>query len=155
MVCSICLEICTHPITISCHHTFCYRCISHWIDQASTCPVCRTPIQKQMNIDIRLTRSMTEHRREKKFINTLTQKLYRWQGLLISQNTNKVFKKKIDLLHEFFQLIYNNVWFLRQDRFWFFRHVLNEKITELEQEGYKEVTIWKYKLREPLSHDVV
>tara|TARA_Y100001970_G_scaffold273773_1_gene372459 strand:+ start:2784 stop:3110 length:327 start_codon:yes stop_codon:yes gene_type:complete len=108
-----------------------------------------------MNIDIRLTRSMTEHRREKKFINTLTQKLYRWQGLLISQNTNKVFKKKIDLLHEFFQLIYNNVWFLRQDRFWFFRHVLNEKITELEQEGYKEVTIWKYKLREPLSHDVV
>jgi len=158
MSCSICLETYTHPITISCQHTFCYHCIVRWIDQASSakpsCPVCRTHIRKQLDITSRLTRSMTEHQRKKKFINTLTQKLYQWQGLSNSQNTKKVFKKKLDLLHEFFQLIYKNIWLINRNQFCFFRHVLKEKIAELEKEGYKEVKIWKYKLRTSLSLDL-
>ena len=108
-----------------------------------------------MNIDIRLTRSMTAYRRGKKFITTITEKLYRWEALTSRQDTQKTHRKRLTLLHEFFSLIQQNSWLITQTPFLLFRRVLKQKIDELEQEGYKEASIWKYKLREPLSHDVV
>ena len=159
MSCSICLETSVHPITISCHHTFCYRCIFHWIDQASstkpTCPVCRTPIQEQANMINRLTRSMTEYRREKVFIAALLEKLYRWRALDVRRDIKRTYRKKLDLLHEFFQLIYKNTWLMGRKHFFFFQQVLKEKINTLEREGYKEAPVWKYKLREHLVKIVV
>ena len=153
MSCSICLDASVHPITIPCDHTFCYRCIFHWINQTPhhqtpTCPVCRSAIQDYTNVSGRLTRSMTAYRRGKKFITTLTEKLYRWEALTTHQDTQKTHRKRLTLLHEFFNLIQQNSWLITQTHFLFFRRVLKQKIDDLEHEGYKEATIWKYKLRQ-------
>ncbi|XP_026216844.1 E3 ubiquitin-protein ligase TRIM39-like [Anabas testudineus] len=42
-LCSICLDVFTHPVTIPCGHNFCKQCITkHWdIKVQSQCPICK------------------------------------------------------------------------------------------------------------------
>ncbi|KAM5327782.1 ret finger protein-like 4B [Glossophaga mutica] len=44
-ICSICLELFTCPISLSCMHMFCYDCMQRWLQQMKDltliCPVCR------------------------------------------------------------------------------------------------------------------
>jgi len=98
---------------------------------------------------------MTEYRREKVFIAALLEKLYRWRALDVRRDIKRTYRKKLDLLHEFFQLIYKNTWLMGRKHFFFFQQVLKEKINTLEREGYKEAPVWKYKLREHLVKIVV
>ncbi|XP_069610710.1 E3 ubiquitin/ISG15 ligase TRIM25-like [Ranitomeya imitator] len=45
LLCPICLEIFTSPVTLLCGHNFCWNCISHALDRRAsslyTCPQCR------------------------------------------------------------------------------------------------------------------
>lgn len=43
--CSICCDRITNPILTRCHHLFCTRCLMQWLQQNSTCPMCRAPVQ--------------------------------------------------------------------------------------------------------------
>ncbi|XP_063819282.1 E3 ubiquitin-protein ligase TRIM39-like [Pseudophryne corroboree] len=51
LICSICLDVCTDPIVLSCGHNFCWACIPNVLDTQegsgiSTCPDCRADIQE-------------------------------------------------------------------------------------------------------------
>ncbi|CAF3735542.1 unnamed protein product, partial [Adineta steineri] len=40
--CIICHQPFHEPVTsVKCHHTFCKECITNWMRQESSCPVCR------------------------------------------------------------------------------------------------------------------
>ncbi|ESO82135.1 hypothetical protein LOTGIDRAFT_135199, partial [Lottia gigantea] len=48
--CSICLEIFQNPRLISCHHSFCFKCLDDFIRNTSkndkfNCPVCRKEVK--------------------------------------------------------------------------------------------------------------
>uniref|UniRef100_A0A8C6SP36 Uncharacterized protein n=1 Tax=Neogobius melanostomus TaxID=47308 RepID=A0A8C6SP36_9GOBI len=49
LTCSVCLDILTEPVSLSCHHSFCKRCLTeHWARQPSRpCPVCRKTSSKE------------------------------------------------------------------------------------------------------------
>uniref|UniRef100_A0A8C6WIK4 RING-type domain-containing protein n=1 Tax=Neogobius melanostomus TaxID=47308 RepID=A0A8C6WIK4_9GOBI len=49
LTCSVCLDILTEPVSLSCHHSFCKRCLTeHWAQQPSRpCPVCRRTSSKE------------------------------------------------------------------------------------------------------------
>uniref|UniRef100_A0A8C6SNZ5 RING-type domain-containing protein n=1 Tax=Neogobius melanostomus TaxID=47308 RepID=A0A8C6SNZ5_9GOBI len=49
LTCSVCLDILTEPVSLSCHHSFCKRCLTeHWARQPSRpCPVCRRRSSKE------------------------------------------------------------------------------------------------------------
>ncbi len=50
--CSICLENITKgKKKIECNHEFHLKCIDEWLIKSNTCPLCRTPIKKQV-IDV-------------------------------------------------------------------------------------------------------
>ena len=42
--CGICLETIDDPIGFQCNHSFHNKCISHWLLQNNTCPLCRHEI---------------------------------------------------------------------------------------------------------------
>mmetsp|Transcript_11793 Transcript_11793/g.19174 ORF Transcript_11793/g.19174 Transcript_11793/m.19174 type:complete len:527 (+) Transcript_11793:42-1622(+) len=45
LLCCICHQVFTRPMnTISCGHTFCFECISHWLLKRKTCPEDRSPL---------------------------------------------------------------------------------------------------------------
>ena len=51
--CSICSEpmATSAPRTLSCGHSFHLRCVSTWLDQAGTCPICRHEEQSNEGVD--------------------------------------------------------------------------------------------------------
>uniref|UniRef100_A0A8C6SSA1 Uncharacterized protein n=1 Tax=Neogobius melanostomus TaxID=47308 RepID=A0A8C6SSA1_9GOBI len=51
LTCSVCLDILTEPVSLSCHHSFCKRCLTeHWARQPSRpCPVCRKTQKLQLS----------------------------------------------------------------------------------------------------------
>lgn len=45
--CSICQEILTDPVTLTCGHSYCMKCLSRVLESSSkTCPECRGPITR-------------------------------------------------------------------------------------------------------------
>uniref|UniRef100_A0A8C6SLH9 RING-type domain-containing protein n=1 Tax=Neogobius melanostomus TaxID=47308 RepID=A0A8C6SLH9_9GOBI len=47
LTCSVCLDILTEPVSLSCHHSFCKRCLTeHWA-RHRPCPVCRRTSSKE------------------------------------------------------------------------------------------------------------
>ncbi len=47
--CSICLENITKNLKkLECNHQFHLNCIDQWVKKSNTCPLCRTPIEKQV-----------------------------------------------------------------------------------------------------------
>ncbi|XP_015922993.1 LON peptidase N-terminal domain and RING finger protein 1-like [Parasteatoda tepidariorum] len=40
--CSLCLQTFLEPITTSCGHTFCRRCLLRWFDHKPSCPLCKS-----------------------------------------------------------------------------------------------------------------
>ncbi|XP_037374899.2 uncharacterized protein LOC119251743 [Talpa occidentalis] len=57
VICSICLELMTEPVSMDCGHSFCRQCIENWIEQTpgtslqstspSPCPLCRAPCHRE------------------------------------------------------------------------------------------------------------
>ena len=39
--CTICIEPFQTPVSLSCQHTFCRKCIEPWLNQHQSCPTCR------------------------------------------------------------------------------------------------------------------
>ena len=53
LYCSICQNIFSEPTRITCGHTFCLDCITHWAKKHSDCPICRSFFsQKSMQRDL-------------------------------------------------------------------------------------------------------
>uniref|UniRef100_A0A8C6SSI8 RING-type domain-containing protein n=1 Tax=Neogobius melanostomus TaxID=47308 RepID=A0A8C6SSI8_9GOBI len=57
LTCSVCLDILTEPVSLSCHHSFCKRCLTeHWARQPGRpCPVCRKTSSKE-DLDVNFER---------------------------------------------------------------------------------------------------
>ncbi|XP_053200116.1 E3 ubiquitin-protein ligase TRIM21-like [Scomber japonicus] len=53
-LCSICLDVFTHPVTIPCGHNFCKNCITeHWnINSQSQCPVCKELFERKPELRV-------------------------------------------------------------------------------------------------------
>lgn len=45
--CNICFDTAYEPVLLSCDHLFCIECITKWMEQKQTCPICR----KQFGVD--------------------------------------------------------------------------------------------------------
>ena len=44
--CPVCMETLDHPVRLECKHVFCEECISQWLETESTCPICRSAVEK-------------------------------------------------------------------------------------------------------------
>ncbi|XP_035809959.1 E3 ubiquitin/ISG15 ligase TRIM25-like [Amphiprion ocellaris] len=55
LLCCICLDVFTDPVTIPCKHSFCKNCITqHWtLNVRNTCPMCRSAFHRrpELNVD--------------------------------------------------------------------------------------------------------
>ncbi|KAM3864209.1 E3 ubiquitin-protein ligase TRIM21-like [Diretmus argenteus] len=53
-LCSICLDVFTHPVTIPCGHNYCKRCITqHWdIDAQCQCPMCNELFERRPELRV-------------------------------------------------------------------------------------------------------
>ncbi|XP_053170183.1 E3 ubiquitin-protein ligase TRIM21-like [Scomber japonicus] len=53
-MCSICLDVFTHPVTIPCGHNFCKNCITeHWnINSQSQCPMCKELFERRPELRV-------------------------------------------------------------------------------------------------------
>ena len=40
------------PTVLGCGHVFCSFCIGHWMDQQPSCPLCRTPVLRQLKVPV-------------------------------------------------------------------------------------------------------
>lgn len=47
--CSICQDEFKEPIRLPCNHIYCEQCISEWLDQETTCPMCRAQVPQSGN----------------------------------------------------------------------------------------------------------
>eukprot|EP00927_Polykrikos_kofoidii_P072251 TRINITY_DN68391_c0_g1_i1.p1 TRINITY_DN68391_c0_g1~~TRINITY_DN68391_c0_g1_i1.p1 ORF type:complete len:592 (+),score=96.60 TRINITY_DN68391_c0_g1_i1:54-1778(+) len=50
--CSICMKLLFEPISVSCGHTFCRRCLTQSLDYRSLCAICRAPVTGGQNVNI-------------------------------------------------------------------------------------------------------
>lgn len=41
LICTICLSPFNKPVSTRCGHTFCICCIQQWLEEKSSCPICR------------------------------------------------------------------------------------------------------------------
>lgn len=151
MNCSICMERIKNKYTISCKHSFCYKCIKKWEKTNNTCPNCREPFSI---VPVRTTRSMTKHIREEEIHIQL-------RDLLVSIKNYKgenAKDDKINTVNKVLKKIYDNPWLFkcehavcRNNCFSFvIKHILKDKLNELHMQGLKEATIWQYKFRKYL-----
>ena len=37
-LCSICIDLCIHPVSLSTHQTYCLKCVAEWLRHKRTCP---------------------------------------------------------------------------------------------------------------------
>ena len=44
LLCSICLNVFSHPVRTACGHVFCQSCLQSWLGQKAQCPECRAPV---------------------------------------------------------------------------------------------------------------
>ncbi len=51
VICPICLSNFTHPITLSCAHTFCSHCIASAVDVREACPLCSVAVEKKQLVE--------------------------------------------------------------------------------------------------------
>ncbi|EFO96805.1 hypothetical protein CRE_17218 [Caenorhabditis remanei] len=47
--CTVCHEDLSYPIKLECSHVFCKTCIETWLDQKTTCPMCRAEVTKDVD----------------------------------------------------------------------------------------------------------
>jgi Zinc finger, C3HC4 type (RING finger) len=49
LICTICYEIFTNPVTLNCGHTFCRNCLEQCLNTKPACPTCRAPVLVDIN----------------------------------------------------------------------------------------------------------
>ncbi|XP_008288977.1 E3 ubiquitin/ISG15 ligase TRIM25-like [Stegastes partitus] len=54
LLCSICLDVFTDPVTIPCGHNFCKSCITqHWtVNVHIQCPMCKEPLSRRPELRV-------------------------------------------------------------------------------------------------------
>jgi len=63
--CPICYHVITKPVSISCGHVFCLRCIRSHSDYQQVCPLCRKElVETSFNVNERLRRVIQERNPE-------------------------------------------------------------------------------------------
>ncbi|XP_030580753.1 E3 ubiquitin-protein ligase TRIM21-like [Archocentrus centrarchus] len=67
-LCSICLDVFTHPVSTPCGHNFCKTCITqHWdINQRSQCPMCNKvfKMRPELHVNTFISEMVAQFRRE-------------------------------------------------------------------------------------------
>jgi hypothetical protein len=134
-------------VTTNCGHQFCDECLIKWIKDNPTCPYCRHPFNEQERQDIflyrnsitRATRSKTYSHRKKHTTNTLKEMLDKF--VIIPTRKDQIIEAK-----NICKFMYNSISYYKKDT-----KLINtfiEKIIELENDGIKECSIIRFKLRE-------
>lgn len=70
--CTICMKLLLDPVSVSCGHTFCKRCLEQALDYRNLCAVCRAPVAPGAGVNVllrsiiteRFPRALTERREE-------------------------------------------------------------------------------------------
>ena len=132
-------------VTTTCNHNFCNECIVTWTsnNEDPTCPICRHSfsIKEQQNIIFhkRATRSDTFSYRKKHTTNTLKEMLDKF--VIIPTRKDQVIEAK-----KICKFMYNSISYYKKDTV--IVNTFIEKMNELENDGVKECTIIRFKLRE-------
>ena len=50
--CNICLDMASSPVVTLCGHLYCWPCLSPWLVNNNTCPVCKSGLEKDKVIPI-------------------------------------------------------------------------------------------------------
>ena len=154
--CPICLDTLKQPFSIGCSHIFCKICITKWLDEKDSCPVCRKDYVGSFPIPIELitskykTRKITEYWRTFKIYVELQKMMEEYNNYHGSINN------KCNRMDKILKFIYENKWIFKTNKIklwgYDFRKVLKQKIEEFSiNENYKEGKIWKYKFRDILK----
>jgi len=62
--CTICMKLLLDPVTVSCGHTFCKRCLEQALDYRNLCAVCRAPVAPGAGVNVLLRNIITERFRQ-------------------------------------------------------------------------------------------
>ena len=154
--CPICLDTLKQPFSIGCSHICCKICITKWLDEKDSCPVCRKDYVGSFPIPIELitskykTRKITEYWRTFKIYVELQKMMEEYNNYHGSINN------KCNRMDKILKFIYENKWIFKTNKIklwgYDFRKVLKQKIEEFSiNENYKEGKIWKYKFRDILK----
>ena len=49
--CVICFQLPNNPVALKCNHCFCRQCVSRWLKENNTCPICRRIAVEHKDID--------------------------------------------------------------------------------------------------------
>lgn len=61
LLCGVCLECYTDPVTLLCGHSFCSFCLSNWLTRELVCPTCRADCERTLpSINIALRDAANE-----------------------------------------------------------------------------------------------
>ncbi len=154
MSCIICLNPIVNKYTLDCNHSFCFKCITKWLETPrfrygqmigyNNCPICRTSSQIDTT-KIRLTRSLTVDKRR----TNISNELFNLCEKALAEGVDGA----IDSITKILTIIEANPWYLKH-----YSNLTGEcscglaiqikkKLNDFEKEGWKEAAIWKYKLR--------
>lgn len=134
-------------VTTMCGHQFCDDCIMKWIKENPTCPYCRRSFNEQEQQDIflyrnsvtRATRSKTFSQRKNNTTNTLKKMFDNFS--LITKREDKVVEAR-----SICNYMYDSICLYKNDE-----KLINAfltKLNELENDGLKECSIIRFKLRD-------
>lgn len=71
--CSMCLEPADSPVRTPCNHTFCFECLTHWLQSSITCPICRHELCQASDSQEELHRSRSPSPRTERRIAEIVQ----------------------------------------------------------------------------------
>jgi hypothetical protein len=129
----------------ACNHEFCDKCIITWIsnNEKPTCPICRHSfsIKEKQNIIFhkRATRSDTFSHRKKDATKTLTEMMNKF--VMIPMRKDQIIEAK-----NICKFMYNSISYFKKDTVLI--NTFIGKMNELENDGVKECSIIRFKLRE-------
>jgi len=58
--CSLCLNLLLDPVSVTCGHTFCRKCINRSFEYRNHCPLCRKPVPAGVGVNVLLANIIAE-----------------------------------------------------------------------------------------------